>query len=222
MICSSRSFQLSLAACLFTFAAGASAQSSTGQTPFYRQLSYIDLGLQGIGQFTRTVSGPVTVPAVDTGTVVTQNPSSTVGGLLTIRYSPRPYLGAEINASYARYTENYTVRPFQIQTQANELTFGYLVTPPYSIFGLKPYASAGGGLMRFAPTAGGGQQAPTEARPALYYNVGVQKDVIPGLFGVRAGFRQVFYTAPDFYQNYLNINQSTSTAEPLVGFYVRF
>ncbi len=222
LICLNRYFKLSLAASLLTFAAGASGQSGSGQTRFDRQLSYIDLGLQGIGQFTKTVSGPVLVPAVDTGVVVTQNPSSTVGGLLTIRYSPRPYLGVELNGSYARYTENFNVSPFQIQTQANEFTFGYLVTPPYAVFGLKPYASVGGGVMRFAPTRGGGQQAPAIGRPAYYYSVGVQKDIIPERFGLRAGFRQVFFTAPDFYQNYLTINKSTSTAEPLVGFYLRF
>ena len=226
LICLNRSSQLSpallFAVGLLTFAVGASGQSDAGQTRFDRQLSYVDLALQGVGQFTKTVSGPITIPAVDTGVTVTQNASNTFGGLATLRYSPRPYLGVELNASYARYTENFSVEPLQIQTQANEFTFGYLITPPYAIFGLKPYASAGAGLMRFAPTRGGGQQAPSIGRPAYYYNVGLQKDLIPDRFGLRVGFRQVFFTAPDFYQNYLAINKTTSTTEPLVGFDLRF
>ena len=212
-----RSFRLLAAASVFLFALGTAAQ-----TTLDRQLSYVDLGVQAVGEFTKTVSGTITIPATDTGSVVSQSASSTVGALVTIRYSPKPYLGAEFNGSYIRYTENYNVSPFQIQNEANEFTFGYLVIPPYTIFGVKPYASAGGGLIRFAPTAGGGQDAPQEARPAYYFNVGIQKDIVPERFGIRAGYRELFYVAPDFYQNYLTVNQRTSTAEPMFGFYLRF
>ena len=201
------------------------ASGAAAQTKLDRQLSYVDIGIQAVGEITSTASGPITVPApvvVPVGTPVTQTASTTVGALVTIRYSPRPYFGAEFNGSYARYTEGYTVPPYQIQTQANEFTFGYLVIPPYTVFGVKPYASAGVGLVRFAPTAGGGQEAPSEARPGYYYNVGVQKDLLPERFGVRIGFRQLFYTAPDFYQNYLTINKHTATSEPMIGFYLKF
>ena len=212
-----RPLALAVAAPLLFFPASAPAQ-----TKLQRQLSYVDFGLQAAGQFTSTVSGPVQIPAFDQGTVVSQRASSTVGLLVTIRYAPRPYLGAEFNGGYARYTENYNVAPGQIQTQANELTVGYLVTPPYLIYGFRPYASAGGGIIRFAPTAGGGQAAPEIGEPGYYYNLGVQKDVYGNRLGVRAGFRQLFFTAPDFYQNYLTINKRTSTAEPVVGLYLRF
>lgn len=212
-----RPVQLILLALFATSAKGGFAQSRLD-----RQLSYVDLGVQASGQFNSSVSGPINIPATDQGTVVAQSASTTVGALVTLRYSPRPYLGVEFNGSYARYTENYSVAPVQIQTQANEFTFGYLVTPPYSIYGLKPYASAGGGIMRFAPTAGGGQQAPSEGVPAYFYSLGVQQNIYGNRLGVRVGFRQVFYTAPDFYQNYLTTNKRMSTAEPTVGFYLRF
>ena len=201
--------------------AGASAQ-----TKLDRQLSYVDFGVQAIGQLNGTTSGTITIPAFDQGSVVTQSGSNTVGALVTIRYSPKPYFGAEFNGSYARFTENFTVpglniTPFQVQNEVNEFTFGYLVIPPYLVFGVKPYASAGVGVIRFAPTAGGGESSYAEARPGYYYNLGVQKDVAAN-FGVRVGYRQLFYTGPDFYQNYLAINKHTSTAEPLFGFYLRF
>ncbi len=195
---------------------------ASAQTPLQRRLEDVDLGLQAVGQFTKSVSGPVVLPAVDTGTIVNQSVSNTVGFLGTLRYSPKPYLGAEFNGGYVRYTESYNVAPLQIQTQANEFTFGYVVTPPYRIFGVKPYASAGVGVMRFAPTRGGGQGAPSEARLAEYYNIGAQKELLSDNFGIRVGFRQVFYEAPDFIQNYLTINKHTFTTEPMIGFYLRF
>ena len=213
--------KLALAAALSLLTAGASAQ-----TKLERQLSSIDFGVQATGEFTGTVSGPITIPAFNQGATVTQSGSNTVGALVTIRYSPKPYFGAELNGSYARFTENFTgtglnLSPFQVQNEVNEFTFGYLVIPPYLVFGVKPYASAGGGVIRFGPTAGGGESTYAEARPGYYYNLGVQKDLAAN-FGVRVGFRQLFYTAPDFYQNYLAINKHTSTAEPLFGFYLRF
>ena len=212
-----RHLKLILAASLATLSVAA-----TAQTKLERQLSYFDLGVQGVGEFTHTVSGPITVPATNTGTVVTQSASTTLGALITVRYTPRPYVGLEFNGGYTRFTEQYTAQPFQIQTQKNELTFGYVVTPPYVIFGLKPYASAGGGIVRFAPTRGGGQGAPEEGVPGFYYNIGLQKDWIPGRFGFRGGFRQLYYDAPDFYQNYLTINKRTFSSEPTIGFYLRF
>lgn len=200
------------------------------QTKVQQQLRHIDLGLAGVGEFSKDAQGPVTIPANNQGQIVRISPSNTVGALVTIRYSPKPYIGGEFNGGYSRYTENLSnlsvtgsvQQPQAIQTQADEFTFGYLVVPPYTLFGLKPYASAGVGGVRFAPTRGGGQGAPAIGRFAYYYSVGVQKAVVGDFFGVRVGFRQLFYTAPDFYQNYLTINKRTSTSEPMFGVYLRF
>ena len=41
-------------------------------------------------------------------------------------------------------------------------------------------------------------------------------------FGLRAQFRQIFFLAPDFEQNYLTIKHRTTTFEPGVGFFIRF
>lgn len=206
---------------LLAFTLPVASLSALAQTKAERQFSYLDLGVQAVGQFTKTVSGPVVLPAYDQGQLVSESASNTVGALVTIRYSPRPYLGAELNASFVRYSENFNVAPVTIQTSADEYTVGYLVTPPYTIFGVKPYASAGGGIIRFGPTAGGGQEAPAEGVPAVYYNLGIQHDLLAHL-GVRLGFRQVFFTAPDFYQNYLTIDKRTVTSEPMIGFYLHY
>ncbi|HLI77682.1 MAG TPA: hypothetical protein VKV02_12095 [Acidobacteriaceae bacterium] len=208
----------------FLFTAGVllGAVAVPAQTKLQQQLSKVDLGVQAVGEFSSSPSGPVTIPATNQGQIVTLSPSNTVGALVTIRYVASPYLGAEFNGGYSRYTENLSVAPGAIQTQADEFTLGYLATPPYRIFGVKPYASAGVGGLRFAPTAGGGEGAPHQGRLALYYHVGVQKDIVPDVFGIRLGFRELFYTAPDFFQNYLTINKRATTSEPMIGVYLRF
>lgn len=222
MICSLlRSTKILLASGVALLATGASAQ-----TKLQQQLSRIDLGLQGVGEFSSTASGPVTIPSNNQGQTVALSPSNTFGGLVTIRYAAKPYIGAEFNGGYARYTEDLSgalpATFSAIQTQADEFSLGYLVNPPYTILGVHTYASAGLGGLRFAPTRGGGEGAPHQGRFAAYYNVGIQKDVVSDVFGVRVGFRQLFYTAPDFFQNYITINKRAKTSEPMIGFYLRF
>ena len=220
-----------LLACTFT---AASAQSDTGtpETPFTRFLSRIDLGVSGIGIFTKTVSGkviPTSAPDCDSltvggpcTTVVSQDTSNTLGALVNLRYVIKPYLGFEGNVTYARYTENFgSIAPSQIQTRADEYSLGYIVTPPYSIYGLNPYISGGAGTIEFKPTAHGGQGQLSQGRFAAYYSAGVQKD-LNASFGLRVGVRQVFFMDPDFFANYLQIQKRTSTFQPSAGVYLRF
>ncbi len=212
-----RSFKLFVAAGLALCAAGAVAQ-----TKLQQQLSHVDLGVHAVGLFSGDATGTPAPFSTAQSQLVTISPSRTVGALVTIRYTPKPYMGAEFNGGYSRYTQDLSVQPLAIQNQADEFTLGYLVTPPFTILGVRPYASAGVGGIRFAPTRGGGEGAPPIGRFAYYYNAGVQKDLIGDTLGIRLGFRELFYLAPDFYQNYLTINQRTHTAEPMVGFYLRF
>jgi hypothetical protein len=217
---------LATATLLLSVTGIAAAQTTT--SAFARQLSKVDLGISGAGEFNRSVSGPILPSgAPNTGVNTAQYASNTVGALVNIRYTAKPYVGVEFNFGWARYTENYTPAPngsnlFQIQTTANEYSFGYLVTPPHPIFGLQPFASAGAGTTQFKPTGGGGNGAPHQFRATYYYNVGLQKDLFNGNFGMRASFRENFFLAPDFLQNYLTILKRTTTYQPTVGFYLRF
>lgn len=212
-------------ATLFLSVTGIAAAQTT---PFSRQMSRIDFGISAVGQLTGTVSGPI-VPsgAANAGVVTSQYASNTVGAMGNIRYIAKPYIGVEFNYVWGRYTENYSPAPngaplFQVQTTSNETSFGWVVTPPYPIFGMQPFASAGAGTNNFKPTAGGGNGAPHQYRATYYYNVGVQKQLFDSNFGIRASFRETFYLAPDFGQNYLTILKHTTTLQPTVGFYLRF
>jgi hypothetical protein len=201
------------------------AQTDAGlpETSLQKQLHKLDLGISGVGIYNTTVSGPVSSPVANQGSsTVTQYGSNTAGAIVTIRYVAKPYVGFEFNYGYARYTENYSVAPSQIQTKATEYTFGYLATPPHPIFGLQPYLGAGAGTQAFKPTAHGGQGAPEQARATYYYTAGIQKALGEGHFGLRAGFRELFFIDPDFGQNYLTITKRANTYEPQVGFFLRY
>ncbi len=214
--------------------AGAYAQTEAPPTRLEKQLDKLDLSIAGVGLFNGTVSGTVVsgLGASNAGESLTQTGSNTLGALVSIHYPVRPYFGLEFNYSYGRYTENFRgpaistflpngITDFQIQTKVNEYTFGYLITPPYTIYGLQPFISAGIGPQGFRPTPGGGQEEPEKARMTYYYSLGFQKDVSPH-FGLRAGFRELFFLAPDFGQNYLTILKHTTTYEPMAGFYLRY
>ena len=206
--------------CLTTcFAATAVHAQAIPETMLQRQLSRIDLGVTAIGQITKDVSGTnyLNVP-------LNQKASTTVGVLVTLRYVKSPFLGFEANYSQARYTENFSSYIIGgAQTKASEYSLGYVAHTPGSFFGFKPFAAAGAGSLAFRPTAGGGQGLPTQARMVYYYNVGVDDDALFSKhFGVRVHLRQAFFKAPDFGQNYLTIQQRTSTLEPGIGFYLKF
>lgn len=229
-----KAFPLLAAFLLTTLAAGASAQTTAPPSAFSKQLDKLDLSIAGVGIYNGTVNGTIVsgLGATNQGDSMEQFGSNTLGALVSIHYPAKPYFGLEFNYSYARYTENYEgtaiadflpsgTSDFQVQTKVTEYTFGYLITPPYTIFGFQPFASAGGGPMAFKPTPRGGQEEPEKARMTFYYSAGLQKDLSPH-FGVRAGFRELFFLAPDFGQNYLTILKHTTTYEPMVGFYIRY
>ena len=218
---------LPLAAILaFTFSAAHAQENPV--TALDKQLSRFDLGVSGVGIFNKATSGPIVATgAENTGQVVGNEPSKTLGALATLRYVAKPFVGLEFNYGFARYTENFSNVPgiaplIGVQTKVNEYTLGYLVTPAHPIFGYQPFASVGAGTMEFAPTPGGGLGFPTQARATYYYSLGLQREYFSEHFGFRAAFRQNFFLAPDYLTNYLTTLQHTTAYEPTIGFYLRF
>lgn len=206
------------------------AAQAVPRTAAQRQFDRMDFAISGAGEITSSASGIEARDVNTTHSTLTIKPSSTVGELVTLRYTARPYFGLEFNFGNARFTQNYTFTPSPsptiltggAQAGARELTFGYVVHPRSRPFGLQPFLGAGAGTTRFKPTPHGGQGLPTQYRATYYYTVGVEGTFPNSHFGVRAGFRQLFYLAPDFLQNYLTIKQHVRTSEPNIGFFVRF
>jgi hypothetical protein len=218
---------LPLAAAL-VFTLTAAAQEPITATA--KHLSRIDFAVSGAGLFNKSVTGTVNGPgANNNGQTMTDAPGNTLGALVAIRYIAKPYFGLELNYGYARYTQNYSNvpgpngnTPLGVQAQTNEYTIGYVIQPAHSLFGFQPFVSAGAGTMAFKPTPRGGVGLSTQARATYYYNVGLQQEYLSSHFGLRASFRQQFFLAPDFGQNYLTIKQRTTSTEPTVGFYLKF
>jgi hypothetical protein len=215
-----------------TFDAAYAQTTDAPPTNLKKQIDKVDLAISAVGIYNTTVTGTVTPVSDNQGQSITQFGSNTLGALVSIRYPAKPYFGLEFNYGYARYTENFEgpgianyftppTEVFQVQTKVSEYTFGYLIEPPHRIFGFQPYVSIGAGTQGFRPTAGGGQEEPEKARATYYYSLGLQKDFSPH-FGVRAGFRELFFLDPDFGQNYLTILKHANTYEPLAGFYLRY
>jgi len=217
--------------CLFSSSASqAIGQDTAPVTPLMKQLSRIDLSVVAAGEISSSVSGIENRDATTTHTLLTIKPSSTVGELATLRYVAKPYIGFEFNFGNLRYTQDYTFTPPPsqtiliggVQSGVRELTLGYVAHLPWHPLGITPYAGAGGGTIAFHPTTGGGQGLPFQYRAAYYYNVGLEDDFPGTPFGMRLGFRQLIYLAPDFQQNYLTITRRTRTSEPIIGFFLRF
>lgn len=215
---------LSVAAVLAGPTAQAQYESPTIPGPIQDLLSHVDLGISGVGMITQSSTGPVknnTQPA----STVSIDPSKTVGVLINVRYTFKPLVGLEFNYGYARYNQKFTgvsgtPGVLGVQNNAKEYTFGY-VAHLHQFAGVTPFVSAGAGTTAFRPTTNGGQGLLTQARATYYYAAGA--DASFGThFGVRAQFRQKFYLAPDFGQNYLTILKHTNTIEPGIGFYFRF
>jgi hypothetical protein len=224
-----RSLVLCLAASLTAIVAtpAAYAQATSGSTGLERQLERLDLGLNAIGSITKDVSG-----ANYLNQTVDHNTSTTVGALAQIRYTKSAWKGAEFNIGYARYSQNFTttapattppsaVPYLPVQTNSFEFTLGYVAHPNYQFFGAKPFFGGGGGLLYFHPTSGGGEGLPNQGAGAVYYDVGAEKMIV-NHFGFRAQVRQLFFLAPDFYQNYLTTNKRSFTFEPSIGFYLHY
>jgi hypothetical protein len=199
-------------------------------TPVQKQFNRIDFFIGAAGSLTSTVSGIEQRDATTTHTNLTIGASGTVGELFTLRYVAKPLLGFEFNFGNARFTQNYKFVPLPssnitfsgAQTGVHELTLGYVAHLPYHPFGIQPFVGVGGGTMRFKPTPGGGEGLPEQYRAAYYYNLGLDDTFPNSHFGVRLGFRQLIYLAPDFLQNYLTITRRVRTSEPTIGFYARF
>ncbi len=210
---------------LGTLAASAQTTAPTASDKFF---AHFDLGISGSGEFTPNTSGNTYLPQS-----VQLSPSNTLGALVELRYTVSPKIGLQYNYSYARYVDNFTINnttgtpinqvPYivGVQTKVTEYTVGYVGHIP-NYFGLHPFVGAGGGLLAFRPTKGGGQGVQNQVRGAIYYAVGVEDTVFSEHFGLRVQFRQLYFGAPDFNENYLANGQRSHTTQPTAGFFLRF
>lgn len=216
--------------CVGVGVSSAKAQADPASAPptrFDKFASHFDLGVSGIGDFNSSVSGSVQNRISVNAQNLSQRQFRPVAGVLvTIRATRSPWVGGEFNYRLSKYTYTFdftdTRLNFFSQNTANEYTLGYVAHPDHPLLGFKPFVGVGAGTVEFKPSRSSGSGLPVQARAAYYYTLGGDKPLYGDTFGLRVGFRQAFYLAPDFGQNYLLIKKRAISSEPTLGLYVHF
>jgi opacity protein-like surface antigen len=216
-----------LALALGALLASSAAQAQEGFLGFGKPdaagfLGKTDLSLVVNADITKSVSGI----GESQGSVVSQSATDSGGVLLGLRHHFNPLLSFDVNYGYTRNFQNYVtgINTSSIQSGVHILTGAAVVTAPFHILGLRPYALAGGGGIFFRPTGDinasvGGEV--TQVRPVGVYGAGADFEVIPHI-SVRGEFRGYFVQAPNFGFAGLNTGKFTMIAQPAIGVVVHF
>lgn len=181
------------------------------------QESRSEISVQGTGFFTKDTSGQGT----------TQRTTNTGGFLVGYRYSLTPWLAAEAVYGYDRNSQHYFGSSGFSRVQANvhQATGGFVVRiPTYHRLRLSPYVLAEGGALVFDPTGNTFGTVPGAQRQTtgvFAYGGGADFPLIKHV-GLRAEYRGLVYSAPDFGLAALNTNSVTHTAQPSAGLVFRF
>ena len=182
------------------------------------QESRSEISLQGTGFFTRGTTGNGT-----------EYSSTESGGFLgTYRYHLNRWISAEAAYGYDVNTQRYSVlssAPFRIQSGIHQFAGSLVLNLPsrtHSRF--NPYVIVGGGALLFDPTSNqlntlSASQSQTKG--TFVYGAGLNYAIRKGI-ALRAEYRGLVYSTPDFGFGALATNSVTHTAEPSIGIAFRF
>ena len=160
------------------------------------------------------------------GNSIRLDTTSSGGGMLSYRQSPRWWFGYEINYGVTKYTDSYQKGAYRVAHTTNEFTGAYLIKSP-RYRGVQGFLTVGGGVIVHSPNSYGGPIAfvpgtpSTEANAMFTFSAGVQRDFTEHL-GLRLQYRDDTYKAPDFGQVPLDLHRLRSSTEPSAGVYYRF
>jgi len=194
-----------------------------------------DVSASLYGAFTGTSSGNDTI----------QSSSNAAGGMLAIRHIAKPWLGYEGTYSINRANQNYsliavppcptggcTIPSGVISADAHEVTGDYVVSLKLKPTSIRPFALAGGGLLRIVPTSGLtscsslnplciSTSTSSATKPVFVYGAGMDWRLVPHI-GLRLQYRGNLYKAPNLTTYYAPTNALLHTAQPMIGVYFRF
>ena len=160
------------------------------------------------------------------GNSIRTDTTSSGGGLVSLRQSPRWWFGYEANYGYTKYTDTYYFGTYRIKHNTNEFSLAYLMDK--NVYrGLHVFGTLGAGAIIFTPTEHSGSvnliasAPPSQSLPLFVYSLGVQK-LVTSRVGVRVQYRSDTYKDPNFKFEALNTHKLRSTYEPAVGVYYRF
>ena len=176
-----------------------------------------EISLQGTGLFTRSTTGNgVVYSATDSG-----------GFLGTYRYHLNHWISVEGAYGYSVDTQKYSnlSGAFRIPSGIHNFTGSFVINlPSRSHSHFNPYVLVGGGALFFVPTNSQSNtfsQTQSQAKGAFVYGAGVDYGIYKGL-SLRAEYRGLVYSTPEFGFGALATNSVTHTAVPSVGLSFRF
>jgi len=176
-----------------------------------------EISLQGGGIF----------PEGTTGNGTSYSATNSGGVLGTYRYHLNHWISLEGAYGYNMNSQKYSGSSgaFRIQSGIHQFTGNLVLNLPsqhHSRF--NPYLLVGGGALLFAPTGNqfntiSGAQSQTHG--VFSYGAGFNYGIYKGL-SLRAEYRGLVYSTPDFGFGALATNSVTHTAVPTVGLSLRF
>ena len=175
-----------------------------------------EVSVQGTGFFTKD--------SQDGG--ISQHSTNTGGPLFSYRFHFNRWFAADATYGYARNTlQNVTsAGAFNVQTNVHQATGALVVTLPWRVARLRPYALAGAGALTFDPTGNAGgfvSGADTQSKPAFLYGGGVDYKIVNHV-SLRLEYRGFVYKRPDFGLASLDSGATAHTAQPSAGVVFRF
>lgn len=185
-------------------------------------LNKTDFSLVLNGDITKSVSGI----GESQGQVVSQSATDSGGVLFGLRYHVNSLVAIDANYGYTRNFQNYVTgtTTASIQSAVHIFTGAAVITAPFHVLGIRPYALGGGGGIFFRPTGDinasvGGEV--TDGKPVAVYGVGADFALIPHI-SIRGEYRGYFVQAPDFGFDGLNTGKFTHIASPAIGVVFHF
>jgi opacity protein-like surface antigen len=176
-----------------------------------------EISLQGSGLFTTSTTGNATVySTTDSG-----------GFLGTYRYHLNHWISLEGAYGYSLNTQKFSLASaaFRIQSGIHDFTGSLVMNlPAHSHSRINPYLLIGGGALRFTPTSNQFNtisNAQGQTKATFVYGAGVNYGIYKGL-SLRAEYRGLVYSTPDFGFGALATNSVTHTAVPSIGLSLRF
>jgi len=183
----------------------------------FGQESRSEISAQGIGLFTKDT----------TGRGATQSATETGGFLVGYRYHFNRWLAAEGVYGYGRNTQQFfgPESLSRIQANVHQATGGFVFSlPTPARFRFSPYVLAEGGALVFDPTSSSfGSAAGAQKQTVGVFSYGAGADF--PLFkhvALRAEYRGLVYSAPDFGLSGLNTDTVTHAAQPSAGIVFKF
>jgi opacity protein-like surface antigen len=181
------------------------------------QESRSEVSLQGTGLFTKDTTGQGT----------TQHATDAGGFLVGYRYHFNRWLAGEGIYGYGRNTQEFftPAGPSRIQANVHQATGGLVLSlPAPARFRIHPYVLAEGGALVFDPTGnafGSVMGAQKQTVGVFAYGGGADLPIFNHV-SLRAEYRGLVYSAPDFGIRELNTNTITHAVQPSAGVVFRF